>query len=115
MEDDKKFRASIFDVLERMIERMILDLNEVLGMERRVVTPLTHVIDRDDCVEIVFELLECRDSKPFVKIGDGKVIVRASGENVCLKSVEIPPNLDTSRASVRNLGDLLIVKIPKKR
>ncbi len=114
-EDDRKFKASLFDIVERMLERMLRDLDGVIAMDLpRFVTPLTHVIDRDDVYEVVFELLECVDPDPIVKIDERGIFVKALGEHTCLKTVELPPGLDVDKAEVKKLGDLLIVKIPKK-
>ncbi len=114
-EDDRRFRASLFDVIERVLERMLADLNGVIGAEQQVVSPLTHIMEKGDSVEIVVELLECEDPNPRVRIGKDRILIRAEGTNICLKSIEVPPYLDTSRAKVRNLRDMLIIEIPKKR
>lgn len=111
MEDDRKFRASLFDLVERMLDRMLSDLEG--GRRRRVLTPLTHVYNDDQELEIVFEIPECRDPKPQLLIKGRRLIMRAHGRETCLKSVELPKDVDISSVKVKNLGDLLIVKFTK--
>ncbi len=111
MEDDRRFRASLFDIVERMLDKI---LNDWEGEKRsKVITPLTHVYNDDDSLEIIFEIPECRDPRPQIMIRGSRLIMKARGQEICSKSVELPRNVDLSSMRVKNLGDLLIVKFSK--